>query len=1014
MRLLLNPENVILVVMGCRRRLLGTLLLLSALVPFHGRAQSPKLLFHTLGVNEGLSHNSVYALFQDSRGFIWAGTADGLNRYDGRTIKVFRSDDAAKNAEAGYIRERISEDRNGNIWYVSPHGIYCWDKRTERIIQKKGFPYKSLAVYFLSPGGELWLHDVKTGIFSYNVYSGKMNLYPYPFRFDLGRFKEFKATTDDARTCWFTMYGTNSYYKFDLQTRKYTEHQYNGVLALLKYRNGILWLSDGKIIKKYDAGSGVLQASFNWPGRMLLNGEVLRDTHGRLWLSSYSEGLYHLDEKGRLLGCYKYNNQSSSSISSDNIKTMMEDSGGNLWLATDGGGIARADLKPALFSKFPEEEKKYPGMRGFFTWALYESPDRKVWFSTDGTALNIYDPVSDRLEQRRFPQINEKGHIMTFYRHSDNVMWVGYTGGVGYLQNGKLIPVPLSRPKTYIASDGDFLVYKIVRRSDDTLALSSSAGPKTLIRTGNKWAELTSSLSQWLYNRSTDIMPEGQDKYWVVFPNGGLCLVNYEMGRFTSFDTFLVPSACRSLHRDETDGNILWLGSKTGLWKFNIQDRKGQVLDTKAGLANANVYGILEDADHNLWLSTNGGISCYSRKNKAFTNYNYSSGLQSNEFNSGAYHKGESDQLYFGGVKGFNWLPGKISDTIKPKVIITVIVAGDSSIVPFSLKENRIELSYPENSFSLSVAVPDYTSPDANYVKYKLVGWDKDFNTSSNGEIRYANLPAGNYDLEVYGVGNNKVPSEPYTLRISIIAPFWEQLWFKVLLIIAAIGIMVLAVYLIYREKINRALHELEHEKMLAAERNRISRDLHDDIGSAITKISLISELIPLQQKGQEKVLEDVKAISATAREVSQSMSEIVWALHTQHDTLESLLSYLREQIREFLQPVGINYELCFPDEPPVVKISGEQRRNILLVTKEALHNAVKYADASLIKISCTYEGKRLTFEVADNGKGFDVLHAKEHGNGLKNMRRRMENVGGRFDVQQPGTGTRVVYSIAV
>jgi signal transduction histidine kinase len=275
-------------------------------------------------------------------------------------------------------------------------------------------------------------------------------------------------------------------------------------------------------------------------------------------------------------------------------------------------------------------------------------------------------------------------------------------------------------------------------------------------------------------------------------------------------------------------------------------------------------------------------------------------------------------------------------------------------------------------------------------------------------------LIPGDYELEIRGVGSNRVESEPYLLSVSVVAPFWQQVWFRISLFVLLAGTVIAFIYFNYRRKIGKALQELEQQKLLAAERNRISRDLHDDIGSAITKITLISELIPLQQKSNDLVLEDVKNISATARTVSQNMSDIVWALHAQHDSLEGLLSYMREQVREFLDPLGMKYWLAFPEEVPELKLNGEQRRNILLVTKEALNNAVKYSGAKLIIVACRPGSGMIEFSVTDDGKGFDLKQAREHGNGLKNMSRRMESIGGDLEILSSAGGTTIVYRLKI
>jgi signal transduction histidine kinase/ligand-binding sensor domain-containing protein len=998
-----NFKNVILVVQGL---LCPVLLLCLLLISPRIEAQEHRLLFHSIGVNEGLSHSSVYFLLQDSRGFIWAGTADGLNRYDGRTVKVYRPDEAAQNAEAAYIRDRMVEDKNGNIWYVAITGIYCWDKMTEHVALKKRLNKNSVVVYFLKPNGDLWLQDVANGFFCYNIYNGATRRYPYPIQYDPKKYKELKVATDDVSTMWSSLYNNGEYYSFDINTGKYKAFRYKDRIALMSYENGWLWLSDNKTMDIYKARDMSLLSTAKWDGTPLQKCKVFRDKTGYIWLLSCGYGLYCMNEKGQPIHKHTHETYSSNTISSDNVTAAMQDRSGNLWVATDGGGISRASLKENAFGKFPVEERDYPEMKDFFTSAIYERRDGKILFGNNSNGLSIYDRANNKVQSVSLLK-NDIPRPHAIYEDVKGVLWLGYNDGVGYMNNTKLIPVPLSVAST---------VYRIINRGDDTLLLCTSNSMKMLVHSNSGWKEADVSIPPKLRIRITDIIPDGNNAYWVALSYDGLMRVKCDNSSFVITDSFLNKENVKTIHRDEVEKNILWLASKRGLWKFDTKTGKGELLNTKHGLGNANTYGVLEDEYHNLWISTNGGLSCYSRKKKAFTNYTYNSGLQSNEFNSSSFHKGVSGTLYFGGVKGFNWLTGKsvVMDTVKPQLIVTAIIAGDSVINPFSLTRKGIEIPNGKNSLSINMAVPEFTRPEANYIKYQLEGLDKEWNTSQTGEIRYANLQPGNYTLRIYGVGSNQAMSEPLVLQVKVIAPFWQEMWFRILLVLVCIAIITLLIYSWYRRKVSRALRELEQEKMLAAERNRISRDLHDDIGGAITKISLLSELIPMQHKGEEKMLADVKVISATARDVSQSMSDIVWALHTQHDTLESLLSYLREKVREFLEPIQVKYKLEFPDDVGIVKLSGEQRRNILLVMKEALNNAVKYAESSLIKVSCEQVKRQLVFKVIDDGKGFDLLHASGHGNGLRNMQKRMDSIGGDFVILQQGKGTEIIFSVPI
>ncbi len=1003
---MVNFKNVILVVRGCSKP--ACLLIPILLLAFFGTsvAQQHRLLFHAVGVNEGLSHNSVYSLLQDKSGYVWAGTADGLNRYDGRQVKVYRPADAMQNAEAAYIRNRLVEDKQGNIWYVCYTGIYCLNKKLDRLERK--LELKSLtALYFLDRNGVLWLHDLNRGIVSYNIFTGKTVLYPYPFSFEYSRYRNLRVTTDDRQFLWVSLYDNGTYYRFDVNSKKYKELRYKDKITLMACEGSRLWLSDDKAVDVFDAAQMRLFSSVKWKGGSLSKAKLLRDSKGHVFISAHSYGLYCVDDKGNILDSHQRDSYVSNTIPSDNVTDIIEDRSGNLWVSTDAGGIAYADLKTPPFGKFPLDERDHPQLKDFIIWSIYEGRDGKIWFGNIGNGLNIYDAQTGSLQQIPLPDGRKDIHVRTIYESTDNKVWVGYSNGVGYMQGNILKKVEPGW------QGEDNIVYELLNKGDDTMLVATALGPKILFRKNGKWEEQKQILQYSLKRKVTDIIPDKNGKYWMVFPAWGLLSVSYDGEHFQEVDSFLGNMALRSVHRDELEPYILWVASGTGLWKFDSRSGKAILFNTKHGLPNANIYGVLEDEAHDIWVSTNGGLSCYKRKQNSFSNYFYNNGLQSNEFNSGAFHKGYSGKLYFGGIKGFNWLTGKSVrfDTAKPQVVITDIIAGDSILIPHSVVGNTVELSYKKNSITINVAVADYTNPDANHVRYKLLDWDKSWNDSKTGEIRYASLLPGDYTLYIHGVSSNQQLSAPYVIKVRVNAPFWQQVWFRWAMALSVMIVIALLTYLWYRRKVNSALEALEREKMLAAERSRISRDLHDDIGGAITKITLLSELIPLQNDGRDKMLEDVKAISSTAREVSQSMSEIVWALHTQHDTLEGLLSYLREQVREFLERINIRYELHFPAEPGMIHLSGEQRRNILLVIKEALNNVVKHSDANLVRLSCTHDASEITFVVTDDGKGFDITKMEEQGNGLRNMRKRMESMGGKMVILQ-GKGTSVVFSM--
>jgi signal transduction histidine kinase len=451
---------------------------------------------------------------------------------------------------------------------------------------------------------------------------------------------------------------------------------------------------------------------------------------------------------------------------------------------------------------------------------------------------------------------------------------------------------------------------------------------------------------------------------------------------------------------------------------FNPRLNKSIVWTEKNGLANSYVYGALEDEKANLWISTNGGISYLNRATNQVVNYSYKDGLQSNEFNTQAFYKSASNTFYFGGIKGFNWFKTAYNarQQIRPTAVITGFEINDSV---FKKDKNYIlnpsvTVPYNKNYFNFHFAILDFTKPEANRVKYMLQNWDAGWIISENKSVRYSNLPPGNYTLRVKASNAEGVWSNEERINIVIKAPFWLQRTF-----ITAVGILLLLVIIyatwkISQLKAKRKLQLLEKQIAVQAERNRISADMHDEIGTGITHIALHSELLLTMHKDELEMKKELQTIAVSARSLVQTMGEIIWALNPQNDTLENLLAYIRERSQQYFEPFDIELSVNFPDEIPMIKLTNEKRRNLYLVTKELLHNAIKHSGAKNVELKMELHQGVCYFVVTDNGIGMDVNQIKPHRNGIGNLKRRMIDIGGVIEWLNVDRGTAVKYCCPV
>jgi signal transduction histidine kinase len=292
---------------------------------------------------------------------------------------------------------------------------------------------------------------------------------------------------------------------------------------------------------------------------------------------------------------------------------------------------------------------------------------------------------------------------------------------------------------------------------------------------------------------------------------------------------------------------------------------------------------------------------------------------------------------------------------------------------------------------------------------------DKDWiNSGKLNEVRYYGMRPGKYIFKIKAANGSGVWSEK-EIKINLIihAPFWKAWWFYSLSGILLIVIVVLVTRYISQNRLKERIRKLEKQQAVNTERNRISKDMHDEIGSGLTRIALMTELMHTQQELDEKTKQDVNEIGSSTRQLVESMSEIIWTLNPHNDKLENLLAYLREQTQHYFEPLNVNYQISFPETVPDIKLSNEQRRNLFLVSKEALNNALKHSDASSIEFIANATEKKLKFSILDNGKGIDRTTKRAGANGLRNMQQRMNDIKGEIEwVSKNGNGTRVNYWI--
>lgn len=466
--------------------------------------------------------------------------------------------------------------------------------------------------------------------------------------------------------------------------------------------------------------------------------------------------------------------------------------------------------------------------------------------------------------------------------------------------------------------------------------------------------------------------------------------------------------------------NTLWIGTSNGIDTLDRITRKLKGITSNNNLLNEPIMGILRNNRGFLWVLTLKGISSLNLSTGSVKSYSVDDGavIPSTAFPNLPFCKGNNGEIYFGGIEGYvKFYPDSIKEnTLIPPIEITSfkIFNNEVKLDTAISRKKLINLSYFENNISFEYTALNYTASHKNQYAYMMEGLDKNWVYSGTRRYAsYANLQPGKYLFRVKGSNNDGFWNEEgISIAIIIKPPWWGTWWFRVaslLILFIAAGS---AVRYVEMKKIKRKIEFLEQDRALERERTRISRDMHDEVGSSLSEIAILSELA---KKNPEEAEDHIQEISERAAEVIDSVSEIVWAMNPQNDKLDNLVAHTRRYAVKYLELANISCRFTLPDEIPPHPLSAELRRNIFLVVKEILHNTVKHSCASEVLINVSLLDHSFGMKIGDNGKGFSLEQSTGLGNGLINMKKRIEDIGGVIEIESTcGKGTQINFSVKI
>ncbi|MFL5762430.1 MAG: two-component regulator propeller domain-containing protein [Bacteroidia bacterium] len=856
---------------------------------------SQEFKFSHIGSDQGLSMGVVNCVLQDSRGFMWFGTQDGLNKYDGYNITVFKNNQLDSNTLSNNFINCLYEDKNGELLVgTNGGGFDSYNLSTGKFkhhigsgANKNSLSNNNVKSLLEDRDGMLWI-GTDDGLNSFDPKTRRYSRY-------LNDSKIVNTISSNNAWClhegsdgklWIGTYG-GGLNSFDKKTGKF-EHFYqfndrgelmfdniNLIRSIYEDADGIFWIGTyGEGVQIFDPHSGQfirnLRNNPNDPNS-LNNNQVMsitEDMNGMLWMATYGDGLNLYNKKTGRFRSITYDEKNPSGISSNQIKCVYHDKVGSVWIGTEGGGV-NAHFRASNKFKFYRNSGEANGLKSNIVYALQEDKDGLLWIGTGHGGLTTFDRENNIFQH--YPQLSTSGNnsILSLCEDRDGIIWVGTWGDGLNSYDKKTKRVTNYEQKLKQAKEANDAVFDPVSAATIVSIMEDSEG--------KIWVG-TYGAGVFVYNKKTgkftnydaskglsidnvyNVYEDGQKNYWIATDGGGVVKYNEYANVFRIYardeKANSISSNSVNCSYEDKDGNM-WFGTSNGLNRLDVKTGKFSAYFEKDGLPNDFIYSILPDSKGNLWMSTNKGVSKFNpnmtnENGSAFRNYDVNDGLQGLEFNQGAYYQSKGGEIFLGGVNGFNaFFPDKIQDNpnIPPVHIISYKRFGTEVMLDTLIYDKKyLELSYKQNFFSFDFVALDYQMPGKNKYSYKLEGVDDDWSPPSTTRYAsYTELSGGDYILRVRGANNDGTwNNDGVTLYIRINPPFWKTKWFYALSVLTIIAGF--AGFVRYRTSAIKREKKILEEKV--EERTQELAQKNKDITSSIqyAKRIQLAILPPLEQ----------------------------------------------------------------------------------------------------------------------------------------------------------------------
>ena len=871
-----------------------------------------ELIFKRINNENGLSQSNVTSIIKDSKGFLWIATRDGLNRYDGYDMNVYRNDINIKSSIGNNYISTVYEDKSGNIWVGGIEGLDRYNVNKDNFVHYK---LSSSTVFVKTimqdSKGNLWI-GAKKGLYVLNPRSGKVKSYfANPSVNSLSDNDINKIAEIEPGEIWLgTSNGLNIY---NTNTATFTHYKH----------------------KETDKSS---LAGNNVKG-------ILRDRFDNIWLGT-DNGLCLFDKKNKTFRSFKNNPDDSNSLSGDEIIALTEGSDGRLWIGTEGMGLTVFNYRNNTFERYENDYFDNRSLSHNIVRCIYKGPDNIMWLGTNSGGVSYVPNVKEKFEHY-FPIPDRENTLLnpvvkTITGDSKGNIWLGTDDGVELFN-------PKTKKFTHYRHLSSENIYSSAEIADGIIAFGTHNTGIDLIdlKTGKikNYRNEPDNPSSISNNRVNTFLVDSRKNIWLGTWIGGLNLFDIKSGTFKRIQynpTEDINAATNILTLAEAPDKTIWIGTDKGVFVFdylkntckafkhnngnkngisnnmvncflvdskgnmwigtgggglNLYDRKTQSFTAfreRNGLQSDNIAGILEDKKGNLWISSAKGLSKFNPSSKEFHNFSFADGLQRGEFKRSAFFKTADGTMYFGGIDGFNaFHPDNIKyNTQPPQLVFTDFYVFGKSVVIGSknspLSENIVQakdinLNYSQSVFSIEFAALDFTASERNQYAFIMEGFENAWSyAGTERKITYTNLNPGDYVFRVKASNNDGVWNETgISINIHITPPYYKTWWFRILALTLALAL----IYTIYKSRVKR----MESQK----------RILEEEVEARKLQIRKQAENLQELNEELQAQSEELQAQSEEMQTQSEDLQQLNFELLSQTEDLYALNSQLINQKKQ-------------------------------------------------------------------------------------------------------------------